>query len=86
MGTHTYIKKFGGGGYLVGLGIIPSIIPFPVTVTAIHMCYTLVSIALNFLLPGNTFPRSGVLRGMLTFLGLFSTKGPFALRLTSFGN
>ena len=85
-GTHIYIRNFGEKGYLARLGRIPSIMPFPTTVIALHTCYTLISIVLSLLLLSNTYPRAGVLRGMLTFLGLFASKGPFALRLTSLGN
>ena len=60
--------------------------PFPATVMALRMCYTLVSIALSLLLLGNTFFQSGVLRSMLTFLDQFATKGLSALRLTFLGN
>ena len=86
MGIHIFINNFGGKGYLARLGAIPSVMPFPTTVMTLHMCYTLISIALSLLLLGNTFSQSGVLRSMLTFLGQFATKGPFALRLTSLGN
>ena len=86
MVTHIYIRSFGRKSYLTRLGTIPSIVSFPATVIALYTCYTLVSIALNLLLLGNTFPRSGALRGVLAFLGLFATKGPFALRFASFGN
>ena len=86
MGTHIYFRDFGGKGYLARLGTIPSIMPFPAIVIVLHTCYTLVSIALSLLLRGNTYLRSGVLRDMLTFLGLFATKKPFAFRLTSLGN
>ena len=41
---------------------------FSATVIALHTCYILVPIALSLLLLGNTFPRSGVLRGTLTYL------------------
>jgi len=85
MGTHIYIKGFGGKGYLARLGTIPTIMPFLATVIGLRKCYILVFIALNLLLLGNTFPRSGVLTSAWTFLGLFATKGPFTLRLTSFG-
>jgi len=77
MGTHIYIRSFGRKGYLTGLGTIPRVMPFLATVIALHMCYTLL---------GNPFPRSGVLRSMLTFLGLFVMKEPFSLKLTSLGN
>ena len=86
MGTHIYIKSFGRKGYLTELGIIPGVMSFPATVIALHTCYTLVSITLSLMLPGHTFPRLRALKGMLTFLGLFAMKGPFALRLTSIGN
>jgi len=86
MRTHIYIRSFGRKGYLTGLGTIPSVMSFPTTAIALHTCYTLVSIALNLLLLGHTFPKLRVLRGMLTFLGLFVTKGPFSLKLTSLGN
>ena len=79
MGTHIYIRNFGGKWYLVRLGTIPSVTPFLATVVAPHMCYTLVSIALSLLFLGNTFPWSRVLRDMLTFLSLFAMKGPFTL-------
>jgi len=78
MGTHIYIRNFYGKGYLTVLGTIPSAMSLPLTVIALHMCYILVPIALNLLLLGNTFPRSGVLRGTWTFLGLFTTKWPFS--------
>jgi len=86
METHIYIRNFGGKGYLARLGTIPSVMPFLAIVIALHTRYTLVSIALSLLLLGNTFPRSRVLRGMLTFLGLVAVKGPFAVKLTSLGN
>jgi len=86
MGTHIYIKSFGVKGYLARLRKIPSIMPFPAIVITLHTCYILVSIALTLLLLCNTFPRLGVLMGMGAFLGLFATKGPFALGLTSIGN
>jgi len=86
MGIPIYIRSFGGKGYLAGLGTIPSVMPFPATVITLDTCYIVVSMALSLLLFGNTFPRSRVLRDAWTFLGLFATKGPFALRLTSLGN
>ena len=86
MGTHIYFRNFDGKGYVARLGTIPSVMTFPTTVMALHTCYTLVSIALSLLLLGNTFSQLGVLRSMLTFLGQFATKGPFALRPTSLGN
>jgi len=60
--THL-LQDFGGEGYLVRLGTIPSVRPFPATVIALHMCYTFVPIALSLLLFGNTFPRSRVFYG-----------------------
>jgi len=86
MGTHIYFRNFGGKGYLARLGTIPSVMTFPTTVMALHTCYTLVSIVVSLLLLGKTFSQLGVLRSMLTFLGQFATKRPFALRLTSLGN
>ena len=70
-----------GKGTLLGLGQ-SSVMPFPATVIALHTCYILVSIALSLLLLGNIFPRSGVLRGALTFLGLFAKKGPLITSAT----
>ena len=55
MGTHIYIKGFGGKGYLARLGTILSVMPFPAIVIAVHTCYTLVSIALSLLFLDNTF-------------------------------
>jgi len=55
MGTHIYIRRFGGKEYLARLGTIPSVISFPATIIALHMCYILVSMPIRLLLLGNTF-------------------------------
>ena len=75
-----------GKGYLARLGTIPSVMPFPAIVITLHTYYILVFIVLSLLLLGHTFPKLRALRGLLTFLGQFSTRGPFAFRLMSLGN
>ena len=81
MGTHIFIRNFGGKGYLARLGTIPSVMPFPAIVIALHTCYTLFSITLSVLFLDNTFTSWEFWGACWPFLTCLSRKG--LLRLGS---